>query len=482
MLYYKNNQSGAMLIISLVAITLFIALASGLISLGLIRHKLYLQEVAKEQSLDVAEAGINYYRWHLAHDQTDYADGTADSCIYPNACGPYEHPFDSPSGSITGKYSLEITPPPVGSTIVDIKSTAWIDEYPNIKRVIEVRYGIPSLAHYSFLTNSDVWFGDNEHVNGEFHSNGGVRMDGTNDSVVTSLKDTYICGTSHGCDSGNCNAPCNWIAGTGCECPGVWGSGPDSSLWQFPVPIVDFSNITADIAQIKTDAQASGVYFGSSGGGNDGYHVVFKSDKTFDVYIINSLKPALKQLNDNFSDWVYVQEEINTETFSSNYSIPANGLIYFEDDVWVDGTVNGRATLVAARLPDNPNKRKNILINNNISYLIRDGSSILGLIAQNNVKVPRYAPNDLVIDAILLAQNGRVFRNLYSNYRVTNSIEIYGSIITNKIWTWTWANFGGTLIDGYKNTYSIYDPQVTFSPPPSFPTTNEYAFISWAEE
>ena len=474
----KNNK-GAMLVTALAATTIFLTLVIGLISLGLYRQKLYLQQSAKHQALHIAEAGVNYYRWHLAHEAEDYADGTGDVCVYPNSCGPYEHTFTTHSGDIAGAYTLEITPPPIGSTIVKIKSIGWLNDYPNIKRTIEVRYGDPSLAHYSFLTNSDIWFGAGESVKGEMHSNGGVRMDGTNDSLVASARDTYICTSDHDCDSGNCSAPCTWIVGTGCECPGVWGVGSGSALWNYPVTTVDFGTITMDIAQMKADAQeADGFYLGSSGGSNEGYHVIFQSGGTFDVWEVNDLGAALEQYKDTFDGWTWLSENINSETLlSENNPMPNNGIIYLEDDVWVEGTVNGRATLIAARLPDNVNKRKSIYIPNNINYLARDGNHSLGLIGQKHVKVLGDAPTDLIIDAILLAQNGRCFRTAYWPQKTKNSIEVYGSIITNQIWTWSFV--GGY---GYTNTTSIYDSYVTYAPPPSFPTTGEYAFISWEEK
>ncbi len=29
----------------------------------------------REMAFQIAEAGVNYYRWHLAHNKTDYKDG-----------------------------------------------------------------------------------------------------------------------------------------------------------------------------------------------------------------------------------------------------------------------------------------------------------------------------------------------------------------------------------------------------------------------
>lgn len=459
-----------MLIALMLIVAVFIAMAGGLASLGVYRNKLYKMQNAEIQAMHIAEAGVNYYRWHLAHEQEDFFDGTgADpDGVLPN--GPYDHSYASPSGEFTGKFVLEITPPATGSTIATIRSTGYSDDHPNIRRTIEVKYGIPSLAHYSFLTNTDVWFGDSEGVSGELHSNGGIRMDGTNDSLVTSATSTYICKPGHGCANE--------------EKPGVWGTGSGSSLWNFPVPSVDFNIITMDIAQIKADAQADGVYIGPSS--QEGYHVIFKDDGTFDLYEVYTIIPT--HGCDIVPSWNcadrYIDIDINDDILIGNYSVLSNGLVFIEDDVWVEGTVNGRITLVAAELSP-PYEDKNIMINNNIIYLDKDGNHILGLIAQKDILIPYYSPDDLEVNAILLAQKGHCFRYYFgcswpqpcTGYRSLNSITIYGSTITNTTWTWSWV--GG---DGYRNTYSIYDSHTVFAPPPSFPTTGEYTFISWEEK
>jgi len=490
----KKQQSGFILVLVLVIASLLIVLAGGLSTVGVYRSRLYNQLVAKQQALYVAEAGVNYYRWHLAHAQSDYLDGTgADPGGGGAPYGPYIHNFIAPSSGISGKYSLEITPPPTGSTMVRVKSTGWLDDYPNTKRSVEVRYGIPSLAHFSFLTHSDVWFGNTESVVGELHSNGGVRMDGSNDSVIASARQTFTCPAGLACNTqATCQAPCAWRVVSGpdyCECPGVFGAGVNSSLWQFPVPTVDFASITMDLNTLKSNASSTCGLFKVTGS-NYGFHLTFNANGTFDARQVTSLAAGVNQKNSDWNDWRWPQgyetiaEQYNGQAAAQNCSIPANGIIFVEDgDVWVDGTVNGRATLAAATLPDNINKRRTIFINDNLRYLARDGNHVLGLIAQKDIKVPRYAPTNLTIDAVMLAQNGRVFRNYYRNGAVVkNNIEVYGSIITNLQWTWSWVNGSGVVIDGYTNTQSIYDPNVTYSPPPFYPTTGEYAFISWEEK
>jgi hypothetical protein len=478
----NSNTSGVILIAALATISIFLTLAGGLSILAVYEKKLYLRQTSEIQALHIAEAGVNYYRWHLAHDSGDFFDGTGSDpdAVAPN--GPYDHVYQSSGGEVQGIFRLEITEPVIGSTITTIKSTGWTDRFPNIKKEVEVKYGIPSLAQYSFLTNADAWFGDTEGLRGPMHSNGGVRMDGTNDSVVSSARSTYICTSSHGCNSSNCGTlGCTW-SGSECECSGVWGAGVNSDLWDYPSLTVDFDSITMDMAQIKTDAQSDGVYVGAL---TKGVQIIFQADGTFDVYRVNKLKSSVRQYKDTWDgSFENVSEEIDTKSFYNSYLIPTNGLIFVEDDVWVEGVVNGRVTLVSAELPDNPSKRTTIHINNNLTYLARDSNHILGLIAQNHIKIPRHAPCDLAsltIEGILLAQNGRVFRNYYETPLVCDEgLEVYGGIITNQTWTWSWSSAGVT-VDGYDTTTSIFDTDATYSAPPFFPTTGEYAIITWEE-
>ena len=120
------------------------------------------------------------------------------------------------------------------------------------------------------------------------------------------------------------------------------------------------------------------------------------------------------------------------------------------------------------------------------TYKEKNENTSLALIAQKDVLVPLYAaPENLEINAVLLAQKGKVMRRhytaTYSPYHLLDYIEIYGAIITNKVWTWTWVNAGGNPISGYENTETIYDPSLKYNPPPGFPTESQYDFIQWEE-
>lgn len=450
-----TNSKGIIITLVLVFGSIFLLLLAGLLGFILIQNRQSLQKVAWNQSLHIAEAGINYSRWHLSHE-TDNFDF--------NGIKSYAD---------LGSFQLEITSSTGCSQPVEIKSTGWSLKYPQTKRRIQLKYIRPSLAQYAFLTNSNVWFGEDETLKGPFQSNGGIRMDGQQNSLSTSAKETYICGSEHGCSPSQ-------------EKPGIWGQGQGQyqGLWEFPVPAVDFDLITQDLASLKTDAQSSGIYISIPT--DHGYHIRFKADGTIDVFRVKSVRQ--KVYGWDGEEWTYESNDFDSEELYASFPLPsACAPIFIENNVWVDGTVKGRAVLVAATLPEKPNKMKKIIINGNIDYA--DSNSVLGLISQKDILIPLYSPDNLDIKAVLLAQKGHVFRYYYPNwssepyktYAIRNQIRTFGSIITNTMWTFTWVDSNGSVVSGYRNTEMNYDSNLTYNPPPYFPTAGEYEFASWEE-
>ena len=84
-----KEQSGSILILTLVFSAVFVMLFSGLVGFIYLQHKQSVQKVSWNEALGIAEAGLNYYRWHLAHDPDDLQDGVGSP-------GPYEHEYFDP--------------------------------------------------------------------------------------------------------------------------------------------------------------------------------------------------------------------------------------------------------------------------------------------------------------------------------------------------------------------------------------------------
>ena len=115
---YKN-QTGSMLIIVLSVTIIFLAVFLGAISLALMQAKLNKQKISQSQALQIAEAGVNSYRWILYHDEKHYFDTMG--CAYDTDCdigtSTYNNPFDPSAQGLKGKYHLTVhTPKKNGSS------------------------------------------------------------------------------------------------------------------------------------------------------------------------------------------------------------------------------------------------------------------------------------------------------------------------------------------------------------------------------
>lgn len=448
----KFDSRGSIMLFAMI----FGAISFSLIVVGVAGYAIFENHASgykhnRELAFQIAEAGANYYRWHLAHTKDDYYDGQG-----AESAGPYVHEYKNKEGDLVGYYSLNIIPPLPGSTVATIESTGWVVGQENSQRTIRVRIGFPSLTDYSFITNNDVWIGNDEEVHGKFHANGGIRFDGTTDAPITSAVPEYVCKEFHGCGNQ--------------EEPGIWGDGGPADYWAFPVPAKDFDAITSKLAQIKDGADESGIYLTSSG--KEGWRLQFTAEGKVIASKVNTTECHKgKDVGDNKYYWFCV--DAKTYGTPTTYDIPANGYIFVEDNVWVDGVVNGRATIGTTA-------DKSIIINGNITYSAKDGSSVLGLIADRNILIPYSSPDNLEIDAAVVAKNGAAKRYFYPG-DTKDSLLIYGAIISYDIWTWSWTSGGSQVVSGYESTNSTYDANLTYSPPPGFPVGSEYNLISWEE-
>ncbi len=435
----------------------------------------YVRNVQREGgnslAFTIAESGIEYYRWHLAHSPQDFTDGATSS-------PPYVHVYYDKDNNRLGQFELEITAPATGTTIAAIRSTGKIDADPDVKKIIEVAMGLPSLARYSVVANADIRFGAGTEVYGQLHSNGGIRFDGVAYNIVTSAKEQYN-DPDH---SGNNEFGVHTHVSPVDPAPGnavpvrtdVFKTGRE-----FPVPAVDFTGITQDLADIKEAASSSGYYYGASGA--SGWHLVLKTNDNYDLYKVNSLVSYPGCNSNGQSGWG--TWSIKTETFYASKTIPNNSVIFFEDHVWVDGKIDGqRVTIAAGRFPDNPAFRKNIIVTKDLLYTSYDGTDVIGLIAQENLNIGLESEDDLRIDSAVVAQNGRVGRHYYTKTKCQSSVNrskitMHGMLASN-------ARYGFAYTDGtgYQDRILGYDGNLLYGPPPYFPiTAAQYDIISWEE-
>ncbi len=440
----------------------------------------------REQAFQSAEAGIDYYRWHLAHAPSDYKDGT-------NTAGPYVHSLKDKNGNTVGQFSLTITAPSNGSTLVKLKSVGASTFDSTVTRTISSQVSKPSIAEHAFAGNDPMRFGAGTEIFGSVYVNNGIHFDGLAHNLVSSGVNTYT-----DSDSGSCTSINSYGVHT-CISP-----GDPASPAALPIrsdvfeagrkigqPTIDFSGFVADIKNLRTLAQASGGFYRDvAGAGFVGYHLVLKTNDTFDLYKINSWVPMGNCVSSNTSySW-----SINTQTLQGNYSFPSNGIIFLQDNTVIDGQIDGaRLTIVAAYLdslgaePSDPSLLKNMIINNDLSYTNTDGTDSLGIVGQNAVRVGMVSDDNLHIDGALMAQHDAVGRFKYNDttgppvltcaYKDRSTVTLYGMIAS-------YGRYGFAYTDGtgYTTRNINYDANLLYAPPPSFPlTSSQYQILSWQE-
>ena len=472
----RHAARGALLIHLIVFGSIGIVIIGGLVQWSIGQNRLARQRSLREMAFEIAEAGVDYYRWHLAHAPNDFQDGTGST-------GPYVHIFNNRAGEQIGTFTLTITPPPTGSTMVIVESSGVTLESPHAERVIRARFAIPSLAKFAIAANADMRFGEGTEVFGPTHSNGGIRFDGLAHNLITSARTSYDDPDHSGANEFGVHthdAPTDPLP------PAAAPNRTDIFMAgrQFPVPAVDFTGIINDLADIKTQAQASNGYYSSSGA--LGYHVTLQSNDTYILKRVNSLQSPPQWCTNQLGQSGWGTWSIGTggsaQTTLGTHPFPSANVLFFEDHLWIDGQISSaRLTIASGKFPENPSTNTSITINNDIIYSAYDGSAVLGLIAQNNINVGLSSENDIRIDAALVAKNGRIGRYYYwttcgSSY-IRSQITLWGMLATNQRYGFAYTD--GT---GYQTRNITYDASLLYAPPPSFPlTSDQYTLLSWEE-
>lgn len=448
-------RGGGVLVMTLVFVTMFLVMFAGLAG---VVSRTYHQAVVQshdELARQVAEAGLNYGRWRLAHDAE----------LFETEVRSVSDQF----AGVLGTYEVSFAPQP-GSSTVEITAAGQTESLPARTVTLRALYGIPSLARFTFLTNDDVWYGGQ--IRGVVHANGGIRMDGQSDSLMTSGKETYICRPYHGCNNE--------------EKPGIWGSGSAAELWEFPVAPVDYNAVTLDLLTMKEQAQATETYYGPSG--VFGYELEFNEDNTYAIYRVTARGTRVWSW---FSEtgWQFTSHDVGRRALVEARAVPSGGVIYAEDTLWVSGEVRGRVTVAAGVFPDTPASNADVILNGDLTYGgVRDGTRVLGVVAQRHVLIPwSGAEDELTLNGAFIAQKGRFGRRYYRNccgtqaHAIKTRLDRFGMVASNLVPVTAWVNGAGGVVSGYRRGEAEYDPHLVYQPPPYFPASGQYEFISWEE-
>lgn len=476
MLARQNNSSRGITVMLVLAFMGIFTLLLGTISSYALMQARYGRAISvREQALHIAEAGLEYYRWFLNKNPSIMTAGVG-------LVSPDSYTVEDPEGGTLGTASITASANLQCGAVqwVDITSRGVADINAGFPRTLSARYMRSSVAEYSYVVNTNVWAGADRTIRGPYHSNGGVRMDGAHNADVTSAVSTWNCTSSYGCNP------------TQSAAPGVVGNGSNPALWSYPASSINFASIAVNLSDLKTKAQTQGgIYYAAASGSvnSRGYRLIFNAGGTVTIYRVS----ATTGFPSYSSQFGYATEYsgINTQTLLGTFNIPAScSVMFFEDRVWVSGTVDAKVTVVAAT-PSTTATTPDAYLDGNILYASQDGTDGLTVIAEGDVLIPLVVPDAMEIHGVFVAQSGHYGRDYFSTsdlsstydpYVTQTSLTTVGTVVSNGRTGTSWS-CGGTFCSGFQIRYDYYDQLLAFSPPPFTPAAStDYRFMLWQEE
>lgn len=462
----SNNRLGMFLPTTLIVVAILLVLSTALLSMvmaSLKRSSLYSKQIS---ATNVAEAGINYYLWHLSHNPNDYTDGHDDAVLSSDGYyGPFSHDYNDTTGKSVGSFNLYIYPPDTTSTTLRVRSIGKVDGA-NLEKSILAQLSMPYFSQYLLLSFVDeTWIGPDETVNGDVHSNNslsGIRNEGVVGATSATCIDHYY-SPSYGHQE---------------DC--IWGNGTFNGSISYPVDALDLADI--NYTNLKTKANSTGnIYYSETTGPYIGYHLILK-ENSYDLKRVRTTQ-SHKGTYPGDQNQSNIPDQIKSESdYLSNQSYPDNGLMFFEDTVWIEGTINNHQVTVTAAKPTETRNDyyKNIYILNNLKYIEHNANTSLGLISQKRIVVSSQAPTNLTLEGAFLTKNDYICWPYYSNV-TKDTLNFYGSMAHKGGLIFTWVSLGH-IVSGYRTTSYNQDNRLVFDPPPYFPTSGSYQIISWQED
>jgi hypothetical protein len=167
-------------------------------------------------------------------------------------------------------------------------------------------------------------------------------------------------------------------------------------------------------------------------------------------------------------------------------TLAPNGVIYVEKgNLRVEGTLNGRATIVASQKGDA--SAGQIFITNSIQYEknpLTDPTcdDMLGMVAENKVTVTYdNSRSDINIHSSIFSQKDGLVIERYNDYSSAHKMNLVGGIIGQNVQATATYDGSGNPIRGYSYVHK-YDQRFTKVRPPFFPSTKYFRVVSWYEE
>lgn len=393
-----RDESGFALPIVLMIAAILFFLATAIITMSTYRTSAVTAESKRQRALSIADGGLDAFLYDLKQHTSVYR-------TYMTT--PLTKTLSS------GNFSVSVDPASTADSMT-VRSVGTLAD--GTKRTIAAKVRFPTFANYIFGTDAGFSIGSGATFYGDCRSNTSISNQGTVTGVIMGPQ----------APTGN----------TGQTAPGY-----------LKTVALDFTQISVDMANMKTDAAANSptAYYAPSGA--KGYEIVLNG-VTATIYKVTSVS----------SGTTY---KISATTSLGTVPIPANGVFYFDDNVWVKGNYAAYCTVASSN---------NVIFADSVTPT--NGSTqqqTMGYVANNNVILPEsMLPANTTIYGAMLAESGAwegLQDGMSGNLGNSSVLNIYGAIGSKASPTGTSAMY---------NTRNFYhQDMLNYNPPPSYPQLHD---------
>jgi hypothetical protein len=352
--FLRDDAGLALATVVLISALLFL-LATSVLTLVAFRQTQTSHYTARTQAMHIADAGVNEFLYQLSEDY-----------------GYWKDPANPTVGRTVGPVQMDggtwrvVATAPTNTDPLRLTSVGTLVN--GQKRTITATVRFPTFADYVMFVNASQSIGAGATFYGRFRSNGTI----SNSGVITGLAEA--------------GGSCNWSTSAAVNYPGGYKNN---------VTIEDFSQLTTDLNKIKSAASASGSYYTLSGA--LGHKIVLSGSQAtvYKVTAVNNKYPRSTSTTDK------PLGELTT-TLVGTLVIPSDGVVYFEDNVWVMGDYSANITIAS---------NKDIYIPDDLVLTTEDSNVTCGLVAASDIVFPYWyqtMPTDLYVRAALLGQGGTI--------------------------------------------------------------------------
>ncbi len=258
-----------------------------------IRYSSYVEE--KEKAFHIAESGIYFYRWYLAHEVEGKNQDEINDFWDGDPLGldeDYIKDYLDNNGEKIGETKIDVSLSGGDYNIVEVTSTGYSTNKPDIKRTIKATLRRSIWSDFAVISDGIVCFDKYWTINGKVMGNSGVHFDGVGNNIVVAGVSSYDDDNPlHTAYNGKDGVWTSWAydADHGCNYNTEKSSCVFNAGTKFPAPKKDFTGVTAYMQTIRTEAKkpggttvnnctSTGCYFDNS---SEGRRIILKSSDTF---------------------------------------------------------------------------------------------------------------------------------------------------------------------------------------------------------